>query len=165
MPEPNAESQPATPPPPRRKLRFETWAEVLADAERLADGPVVALGKWTPGQIFLHLARGLDLAIDGAPPRPWYVRFVGRWFLKRRFLTATMSPGWKPPAASLTPGDTSPEAGLRALRSAIARYERVAARRPHPIFGALSAAEWNALQLRHAELHLGFLLPSAGGPK
>jgi hypothetical protein len=142
----------------RRKLTFQTLDEVLADAEQIAGKSPRALGQWSSGQIFMHLARGLDMAIDGVPPVPWYVRFVGRTFLKRRFLTQPMQPGWKLPAGSLQPGETTTEAGLNALRGATRRMKLSPERKPHPVFGELSGDQWVALHCRHAELHLSFLV-------
>jgi len=52
------------------------------------------------------------------------------------------------------------------LDEALGRYRRALERlkveppaSPNVIFGHLTHAEWTALQLRHAELHLGFLIP------
>ena len=144
----------------RRTLKFQTLDDILADAERVAVSSPTTLGNWSPGQIFMHLARGLDLSIDGAPPLPWYVRFVGSMFLKQRFLTRAMQPGWKLPAKNLLPGETTTAAGLNALRGAMGRMKSSTVFKPHPIFGPLTGDEWIALHCRHAELHLGFLLPA-----
>lgn len=146
----------------RRVLKFQSLDEIMADAEQVALGSSRALGQWSPGQIFIHLARGLDLTIDGSSPAPWYVRFVGRTFLKKRFLVQTMQSGWKVPAKSLVPGETETIAGLNALRSAIQRMKSTTVRQPHPIFGILTPDEWIAFHCRHAELHLSFLVPQNG---
>jgi hypothetical protein len=126
----------------------------------MSAGSPKVLGSWSPGQIFMHLARGLDLSIDGAPSKPWYIRMVGQYFLKQRFVSRPMQPGWKLPAKELLPGETTADAGLNALRGAIQRVKTTLDRKPHPIFGPLTSDEWIALQCRHAELHLSFLLPS-----
>src|SRR5690349_4534042 len=82
----------------RRSVRYESFDEVLADAERLATVPVQTLGNWSQGQIYNHLAMAIDTMIDGpafmfsAP-----VRWVARTFLKKRMLTRTLDPGFKLP--------------------------------------------------------------------
>ena len=51
----------------RRKLRFESYEEVLTDVEHLAAGEVRLLGNWSFGQILKHLALAVDSMIDGGP--------------------------------------------------------------------------------------------------
>lgn len=148
----------------RRELRFEWIDDILEEAERIAAAPhVKTLGNWSAGQTLKHLAVGIHMSIDGFPQRlPWYARFLGRlargWVLKRG-----MSPGIRLPAPlerSLVPGDdVSVESGLSALREALRRMRDESHREPHPFFGRLSDRQWEELQLRHAELHLSFLLP------
>jgi hypothetical protein len=43
----------------RRKLRFETLDDLLADARQVATGEVTMLGNWTLAQILGHLAIAL----------------------------------------------------------------------------------------------------------
>jgi hypothetical protein len=146
----------------RRKVQYATLRDVLADAERISKGPVEALGNWSPGQIFLHLARSLNTSIDGADSKPsWLFRLMGR-MMKKRVLRGPMPPGFKlPPAAArrLVPGPTSTDEGLAALRAAIARQEREPTRAPSPFLGPLSNEEWTQLHLNHAALHMSFLVP------
>ena len=49
--------------------------------------------------------------------------------------------------------------GLRQLERAVGRLVKETPPHPHPFFGALTREEWIKLQLRHAELHLGYLHP------
>ncbi|MFK7777061.1 MAG: DUF1569 domain-containing protein, partial [Gimesia sp.] len=56
------------------------------------------------------------------------------------------------------PDETSTEEGIAALRAAIARQERETKRVDHPGFGTLTNEEWNDFNLRHAELHMSFLV-------
>jgi hypothetical protein len=52
------------------------------------------------------------------------------------------------------------EEGASRLRRAIDRLERdQSPPHPSPVFGPMSHDEWIRLNLRHAELHLGFLHP------
>ncbi len=146
----------------RRKVQYTSLRDVLADAERISKGRVEAMGNWSAGQIFMHLANSLNDSIDGADSRPsWWFRLMAR-MMKKRILRGPMSPGFKlPPAAAknLVPGPTSTDEGLAALRAAIARQEREPNRAPSAFLGPLSHEEWNQLHLNHAALHMSFLVP------
>jgi hypothetical protein len=146
----------------RRKVEYASLQDVLADAERMASGNPATLGNWSAGQIFAHLARSFNNSIDGAEYKaPWYFRLLGR-ILKKQLLNGPMSPGFKLPAwaaGSLEPAPTSTEEGLNALRNAVARQERESTRVPDPVFGPMSPEEWRKLHLKHAALHMSFLVP------
>ncbi len=113
----------------RRTLHFNSLDEVLAEAERLVAGSPRMLGNWSLGQTLVHLARGLDMAVEPAPFRaPWYVRLVGPW-LKTRFLTKPMSAGFKLPndaASDFLVGLSSfdPPYGAATLRCQTPRVSR-----------------------------------------
>lgn len=148
----------------RRTLRFESLDDILTDANRLADVEVDTLGNWSLGQILAHLAKGLNLAIDGSPKlAAWHIRFVARTLFKRRFLTKGLPAGFqlKSQAAKLLSpeDDVTVEEGLSALMQAAKRWEQDPTRHPHIALGELTLTEWDQLQCRHAELHLSFVLP------
>lgn len=147
----------------RREVRFESYHDLLNDAERLAAGDAHLLGNWSLGQIFAHLSRTMEMSIDGASFRaPLPVRVFVRLFMKQRFLHRPMSPGVKLPAAAadlLVADATETEQGLAALRSSILRLQSETERAAHPVLGELSLDEWDNLHLRHAELHMGFAIP------
>jgi hypothetical protein len=147
----------------RRKLRFESYDEVLTDVERLAAGEIRSLGNWSFGQILKHLAVAVDSMIDGGPfnmPAP--VKFLMNLIMKKRMLTRTLSPGFNLPksAQALVPYDTSVEEGLELFRVAIDRLKNETIRAPHGAFGVLSPSEWDQFQLRHCEMHLSFVVPA-----
>lgn len=147
----------------RRHLRFANYDEMLADVHRLAAGPTRQLGNWSLGQICDHLAKAMHTAVDGAGfSPPWIVKFVGP-LLKNRFLTKGMKPGFRLPksGAALLPSQTDCSAGIAQLEQAVQRLRNEAKRERHGIFGRLSREEWDQLMLRHAEMHLGFILPQA----
>ena len=150
--------------PDRRKLRFNTIDDALADAEAMAaverQGPLRQLGNWPLGQILGHLATWVGYAYDGVPRTP---PLLIRWIMrpmKKRFLYKAMPPGVRIPR---TPGGTfgmepmSLDEGLNRYRRACARLKAEAPQRRHPIFGAMTHEEWIAGQLRHAELHLSYM--------
>jgi hypothetical protein len=146
----------------RRKLDFTSLDEVLADADRLSSGPVKALGNWSAGQIFRHLAIAFNGSIDGfAMKFPWPFRVMAKLF-RSKLINGPMPAGLTLPsegAKILMPGATATEDGLAELHAAVARLEKEPHRAKHPILGDLSKEEWNQIHLRHSSLHLSFLVP------
>jgi hypothetical protein len=109
-----------------------------------------------------HLAAGMNIGLDGATFRaPLLLRIVARTFVKKRALRK-MTPGFRLPgriARHVVPDETSDADGLDALRLAIHRWKTESQRHPQPFFGTLTPGEWDQLVLRHAEMHMSFLLP------
>jgi hypothetical protein len=147
----------------RRPLDYHSFDELLADADRLASGPVRTLGNWSPGQIFRHLAAVYNGSIDGFPKTvvPWYLRLLSR-IIKSVLLRGSMPPGFRLPpdaAAALVPPETSTEEGLAALHAAVERLQKEERRVRNPMFGDLTRDEWDRIHLKHASLHMSFLVP------
>ena len=46
------------------------------------------------------------------------------------------------------------------LETGVQRLGRQGTRVVHPLLGRLSAAQWDKFHLRHAEMHLSFIVPS-----
>ncbi len=158
----------------RRKLRFETMADLEEEVEQLADADVECLGNWSLGQIFTHLARVMLTAVDGTGPRPPVVSrliaFCFRPVLKRWLLETGMPAGiphqeipivGRAPEANALVADSgvSAEDGLAEFRAAIGRYKSADKLHPHPGFGEIGREGWDRFNLRHAELHLSFVVP------
>ena len=145
----------------RRQLRFDSFEEIRGDVNSLVSMKVRTLGNWTLPQILEHLARSMDMAIDGADFKSgWAIRQLGK-LMKKRVLKNPMSAGFKLPkhAASLVPDELPLDKALTHFRTALKRLEAETARSPHPVFGEMTLEESNLLQLRHAELHLSFVAP------
>ena len=150
----------------RRILRFESIDEVMAEADRLADadraGRLGHLGNWTLGQTLGHLAAWAEYAYTGAPLKvPFFVRWVLR-LRKRKFLYGPMGSGVRIPGVEGGTLATDPvplEEGRGRFRRAMERLKTEAPTASSPVFGRLTNEESIALNLRHAELHLGFLVP------
>jgi len=51
----------------RRTVRYESFDDILADAEQFAAIPTRTFGNWSVGKIYQHLANAADVLIDGAP--------------------------------------------------------------------------------------------------
>jgi hypothetical protein len=146
----------------RRVVRYESFDEIVEDAERLASVPTQTLGNWSVGQIYCHLAKAADVLIDGAPTSaPVPIQWVLRTFLKKKLLSQSLSPGFMLPkrAAALIPGEISTEQGLQLLRVATARIKADPNRAPtHPAFGQCTAEDWYKWHLRHCEMHMSFIV-------
>lgn len=151
----------------RRKLRFKTVDELLADVDRIAAadkaGKLRRTGNWTAGQAFGHLAAWINYAYEGFPMKvPWFIRFLIRRKLKT-YLTAGMDAGVHIPRAKGGTYATDPlstEEGAEQLRKALRRLQSgEPAKFDSPAFGTMAPKDRIALNLRHAELHLSFLHP------
>lgn len=152
--------------PTRRPLHFDALDDIIAEARRLADaerqGRLVQNGNWTLGQILGHLAGWMNFAFDGYPPQvkaPLPVRLVLRLF-KNRILNSGMMAGVKirgAPGGTVATDIISTDEGLRRLQPAVDRLKSRSPTIINPAFGPLTHEQWIALNLRHAELHLGFL--------
>ena len=150
--------------PNRRKLHFNSLDEILADVDALAQAPSIQpLGNWSPGQILNHLSKTMNYSIDGFPAQmPAIIRFFMRLFMKNRLLNKPMSPGFKLPksASYMLPLPTVLNEGLAQFRAAIQRQKTETRRVPSPFLGPFTNEDWTRLHCRHAELHLGFLIPA-----
>lgn len=150
-----------------RQLRFASCDEAIREAARLADldarGKLTRLGNWTPGQIFAHVGAWASFPYDGFPasvPRPnWFIRQISK-LMKARFLRDGLPKGFRIPGVENgTVGQDylSTAEGLARFRAAFERLASTPPKHPSPVFGEMPHAEWINLNLRHAELHLGFL--------
>ncbi len=149
-----------------REIRFDSIDDAVAEIERVAmadrDGRLKRCGNWTAGQIFGHLSSWIDYAFDGYPSEmkpPWIIRFILK-FQKHKFIKGPMPRGVKIPRV---PGGTyateaiSTEDGRSRVVNSFERLRREKPARASPIFGEMTHEEWAQLNLRHAELHLGFV--------
>jgi hypothetical protein len=146
----------------RRAVRYESFHELIADAEILAQSEALTLGNWSPGQIFLHLARTMNASIDGLDGKAsLWSRLSARFIYGRRLLSGPMPAGMRLPADAaerLLPEPIDAEDGLAALREAVERLSFETERAPHPLLGEMSLDQWDNYHLRHAELHMSFAL-------
>ncbi len=148
----------------RRTVSYQSYDDLLADAEEMAHGVVQTLGNWSLGQIFKHLAAAMEGSIDGIPfQMPLLMRLMAP-LLKRKFLTKPLPSGFQIASnarAAMEPDATvSTAEALDALRYAVSRCQSETDRAAHPLFGRLSREEWDQFNLRHAEMHMSFVAPA-----
>jgi hypothetical protein len=148
----------------RRSLRFATPDDALQEAERVmaleAGGRLEALGNWTLGQTLGHLATwiGFSYTRQPIPPPPLPIRLVLR-LLRKRIIHGAMPAGFKMRGAT---GGTigtelmSTSDGWARFESGWQRLVREPPSEPSAAFGKLTHEQAIQLNLRHAELHLGF---------
>lgn len=150
----------------RRALRYANCDELLADAEAIAGNAqnVKNLGNWSVGQVFQHLSKSLNLSIDGSDFKaPWVFRIMGKLFMKKKFIYKGMPAGFTLPASAakiFLPADrVEAVAAVEELRAALERVKTDSTRALHGLLGTLTKDEWDNFSLRHAELHMSFLVP------
>ena len=69
----------------RRDVHYDSYDDVLADAERLASGDILTVGNWTLGQIFEHLAQTMNSSIDGTDMKfPWLMKKIILLFINKK---------------------------------------------------------------------------------
>ena len=149
----------------RRKLVFASLDDFLDDARTLASGQYTTLGHWNYGQILGHLANSMHWSLDGFPFQwPWVMRTFVAPLIRNSALTRPLRPGYRLPrsaASSLPDVSLTVAESLADCQRAIDRLavETPAAR--HPLFGKMASEEWVMLHIRHAELHMSFVVPAA----
>ncbi|TWT41677.1 hypothetical protein RAS1_27980 [Phycisphaerae bacterium RAS1] len=150
-----------------RALRFATIDQLLTEIDSIeaadTEGRLKRVGNWTTGQVFGHLATWINYGWEGYPMKvPWFIRLILK-FKVRAYLRDGMPQGVKiPNTADGTFGTEvlTTQEGARRLRAALRRLQKGEPARFHsPAFGPLSDADRIQLNLRHAELHLGYLVP------
>lgn len=154
----------------RRKLRFTSLDEALADADQLlsADsaGKLRRTGNWELGQTFGHIATWAEFPFAGYPPEvkaPLPVRMILRAF-RSTILNKGMMTGvkvGKVPGGTLGIEKIEARVGADRLRNAFMQLKSKCPSVPTPVFGTLTHDQWIMLNLRHAELHLSFQIPQA----
>ena len=159
---------PATGKPQRRVLRFAHIDDALAEAGRLVaaerEGRLDRAGSWTLGQALGHIATWASFPFDGYPPAvrpPLPVRLILR-LMRGRILRNGLTPGvrlGKMPGGTLGLEVYDTDEGLRRLQFAFERLRDNDPGVPNPVFGPMTHDQWIQLNLRHAELHMGFLVP------
>lgn len=155
--------------PQRRALRFNSLDEAIAEAERLVqserDGELTHVGNWDLGQTLGHIATWASFAFDGYPREtvpPTLIRLMGNT-IGRIILKRGMMPGIRIrniPGGTVGLDPMPADEGLARLRAAFDRLAQNVPTIENPFFGQLRHDQWIALNLRHAELHMGYQIPA-----
>ena len=150
----------------RRELHFGSVDDCLEELVRIReadkDGSLLATGDWSPGQILSHVANWINYAYDGFPVRraPFFVRWILRFQLPK-MLRGQMPAGVRIPGVQEGTVGMDEMATPEAVEMLVKALNRLESDEPalheSPAFGRMSHADRILLNLRHAELHLGFL--------
>ncbi len=149
----------------RRALRFGSLGDIRAELDRLEAahrGPGLrATGNYSPGQNLNHLAKWVEVyeTREFGPRPPWFVRVIGR-LMKPGIIKNGFKPGLTGPGNKTQPEpEASFEEGVANYRAKLDVLETLDLAHHNPMFGPCTHDESMQVQLRHAELHLGFLHP------
>jgi hypothetical protein len=151
-----------------RSLHFDSIDDVLAEIDRIVAADRAGMlrrgGNWTPGQAFSHLAAWIEYGYEGYPFRPpWFVRVIGRLMAKSA-ARKPMRRGFRIPgveAGTYGVEEMTTDEGAARLKLALQRLkDGEPPRFESPALGPMSMNDRIGLNLRHAELHLGFLHPA-----
>ncbi len=150
----------------RRKLRFESYDDLIADATSLASNGYQKLGNWELAQMLDHLTKlHIGSLEGGVPDGPLPFRILAQWLFKSTFLNKGLPAGASPPDALVAivgpSDDVETEEALQRFIESCERLKSNPHREKHPFLGNLSREDWDKFHFRHAELHLSFLLPEA----
>jgi hypothetical protein len=154
----------------RRPVHLPTIDDLVAEVDRViaaaSAGKVRPLGNWSPAQVLWHIGRLIELSFDGFPFRyrrgPEWITRLFRLLAWRRLIALAFRPGFKnpPEAAGLEPDPSvSLDAAAAYLAHQVARIrngERMT--QECSIEGPYTHQQWVYIHLRHAELHLSFLV-------
>ena len=153
----------------RRRLRFTTIDDALADVDRIVvaekAGTLRRTGNWTAGQAFGHIATWTNYAFEGYPFRPpWFIR----WILRKKkavYLRDGMPAGVRIPRVpngTFGTEEMSTEEGANRLRRALLHLKSGEPTKfDSPAWGKMPLDEGIAMNLRHAELHMSFQHPGS----
>lgn len=152
----------------RRALSFDTWDQVLTDLHELETQGYDAVGKWNLEQTCKHLNDWLRFPIDGFPHQPLPIKWllaimkytVGKRLFRKILTTGKMAAGGSTIPETVHKSDGNDSAALRQLEATITRFRNFKGElQPSPLFGNMSHAEGQQLQLIHFAHHLSFLVP------
>ena len=150
----------------RRELQFNKLDEVVEEAERLASGEYRTTGNHSFAQILKHLALTHDMSTGKveAPRPPFFMRMMVKIMKPMIINDKPLKPGFKLPQKSQTffwpEGEIDIHEALAHLKESVERYKSEGPLPKHPVFGALTRAENEALNCRHGALHLSFVHPA-----
>ena len=162
---------------------FDDLAREVDRIERASDPAGEGLrftGNWSAGQIFEHIAMAIERSMDGFGALPASARPAPRALIaiaersaharalqaERTLRAALLSGPMSPAGPSIAlPGELEPAEhvwtrdGAARLRVALSRLrDGHPMNKPSPTIGPLSPDEWTVLHLRHAALHLSFII-------
>jgi hypothetical protein len=153
----------------RRKLAFATLDDAVRDAEYLLANGYDRAGNWDLAQVCSHLAAWMRFPMDGFPKIPlvlrpvvWLVRVTVGKKMRTRVLAEGFSTGGRTVPQTVPSPGGDPAGAVAQLKEVAERLNGFTGSiHPSPLFGAMTKDEAVALQVKHCEHHLSFLIPRA----
>jgi hypothetical protein len=156
--------------PTRRTLHLDSLDDVRADLDGLLAHGYDRAGNWDLAQTCGHLTEWLRYPMDGYPTPPWFARPV-LWLLRHTVIpgqvrkvlaTGTLPDGGPTMKQTIPPPGGDEAQAVAHLKATIDRWQsHTGPLHASPLFGSMSRADWNRLQLIHIRHHLRFLVPKA----
>lgn len=122
-------------------------------------------GDWGLGQMFSHLAQGVEFSMSGYPQLkpPLFRATAGKLAFTVFRLRGEMRHGLDEPIPGEVIGDVSAQDGIERLWRALESFGAFdAALQPHFAYGALSKDQFALAHLLHLENHLKEVRPRSG---
>lgn len=144
-----------------RELELHSFADVIAEIERLRDAGYERSGNWSLGQICQHLNYYHRGSLEGFGFKlPWLLRyFLGGPTLRKWFRDGKMKPNGATVNASKPADSVDEDVEIDECLDLLRRLETAEQLHPSPMFGDLSIEDWQRLHVIHAANHLGYLSP------
>jgi Protein of unknown function (DUF1569) len=153
----------------RRAFSLTELDQMMPEMDRLLVAGYEPAGNWSLGQTCKHLTETMAGSMEGFPAVPFPNRAVlavlrpllGRTLKAQLLKSGTMRAGMPLPKKFVPiPGldDRAEAEALRAMARIYAGYSGPMA--PHPMFGAMTRADWDRVHVIHTGHHLSFLVPS-----
>lgn len=148
----------------RRQLKFSNAQDLIDEIDHILAAPSIqTLGNWSAAQVFEHLRLTASIGVgEFSVPTPLWMRLAGPLF-KPFLLNRPMRSGVKLPKNIDTlichPNNEDTQQAGRAFQQIVRRLAQGEGIATHPFLGKMTTEDWIKLQMRHAELHLSFLIP------
>ena len=131
--------------------------ELVDRARRLRGDTRPRWGSLDAHRMLCHVADVARVALGEIPTHARRPRLLGRFPLKQLVLYWAPWPhGVRGPREAFTSAPTTLDTDVQALDSALRRFVEHAPKEwpPHPLFGPMSARDWDRLLYRHTHHHL-----------
>ena len=155
----------------RRRLRFTNLEDAVADARKLLSSGYTQAGNWSLAQVLGHCNDWLCYPMDGYPrpplpliPMMWLAKHTVGIRMRRKILqTGKMKSGAPTmPQTVKKPNFADDASMLERLAENVRRFEQFTGQlHASPLFGAMTKAEHQQLQIIHLQHHLSFLAPKS----
>ncbi len=147
----------------RRQLEFANFEEIVNEIQRLSEGEPHTIGNHSFPAIVRHLGIANDVATGRkTPPRlPFFMRLMMP-FIKGSIVNGEVKPGFRLPSAAQPffwpENDIELVDAFAYFKETVAFYQTQGPLPAHPLFGAVTRSQIEGMLMRHAAMHLSFVL-------